>query len=84
MWASIVAGGGASEASYVFHQCFHTDADNLKQTVASCLNNNPNKIVCHLRHYNHLVPNFHVINIRFQQGDQGCTLDRKVGRTAFM
>jgi hypothetical protein len=49
MPASIFAGGGASEASYVFHQCFHAEADNLKQTVASGLNNNPNKIVCHIR-----------------------------------
>jgi len=46
MPASIFAGG---DASYVFHQCFHADADNLKQTVASGLNNNPNKTVCHLR-----------------------------------
>jgi len=50
MPASFFAGGGASEASYVFRQCFHADADNLKQTVASGLNNNPNKIAFHLRH----------------------------------
>jgi len=45
MPASIFVGGGVSEASYVFHHCFHADADNLKQTVASGLNSNPNKIV---------------------------------------
>lgn len=85
MPASIFAGGGASEASYVFHQCFHADADNLKETVASCLNSNTNKMVCHLRHYNNLVPKFpHVIYIRFEQGDRGCTLDGEVGRTVFL